>query len=783
MPHPERHYAADPRYRDSRDNEDPRLYDRGDIRKRSIAETEQHDPREGTSKREKLERISTVIQINGLYFNTDLDRLKSSLRDWCHSPTVRIQTAYRQTGERGPPRIIGYADIGSVDAVRRWMSTSKGEIRWYDGSVFQCETLKPFSDSATWTCALCSSIVSSSQDACLKCSTIRLESENLHMLGLPLVGTVPTDTLLLRDLPKGITGQRIADSLSRVASLVPITHIHLAKSKKFAFVQLREISHAEMLLECFKQAPLVIDSRTICIAFCSQSYPEWKAAQENVTQPVAASDTWRTPANEPRPPGPAPAVPSALPAYSTPTNVQRPPSVISPLLHGVPRFDPSQPPPCFLPMPDLSRPPPMIFNAPNVAMAPPTISPGIVGAVPQSPMIMGQPLHQAPPFPQQVAPFTQQAPYLSAPIHPHLAAVPPHTLSQQTSAPPGFTTTQPQPHPTINYAVPPPQTSQPPPEGPPAGGVIGQVTTPHGTFPKYVTPDPTKFVDEPKSGYKIDPATLFYYDVVSQNYYVSALKKWCYWDAQHSTYLPTETKSAVQNSVSEAPTQAAAAPGEIPAEIRNPAPDRAAEAPGAKYVGDRNTEASYLQQMRERPTEPPAAQSAEPQKSAEEITKEMQRWARKQEKERAKISITLTKKPDPAGNNKVATNGRNSDVGAKILEKMQNPLKHPDLDSSDEEEALPAPVASQLSAAKTASVDEPPPSNTLTAQMARELMERGLVDRESKTCQLCHRAFTTVEVLDKHVERSELHRANLEEKRREWSRDYVRSMMDASDGQ
>ena len=71
--------------------------------------------------------------------------------------------------------------------------------------------------------------------------------------------------------------------------------------------------------------------------------------------------------------------------------------------------------------------------------------------------------------------------------------------------------------------------------------------------------------------------------------------------------------------------------------------------------------------------------------------------------------------------------------------------------------------------------------------MATELeqMEREWIDEAKKICRLCNRAFPSVDVLMKHVEKSDLHRVgdillwilcfqkNAEEKRSELARKYV----------
>lgn len=56
--------------------------------------------------------------------------------------------------------------------------------------------------------------------------------------------------------------------------------------------------------------------------------------------------------------------------------------------------------------------------------------------------------------------------------------------------------------------------------------------------------------------------------------------------------------------------------------------------------------------------------------------------------------------------------------------------------------------------------DEPVASSkrTLGTQEQREIMELALIDEAKKMCLLCKRAFPTVDVLRKHVDKSDLHK-------------------------
>ncbi|VDM57126.1 unnamed protein product [Angiostrongylus costaricensis] len=136
-------------------------------------------------------------------------------------------------------------------------------------------------------------------------------------------------------------------------------------------------------------------------------------------------------------------------------------------------------------------------------------------------------------------------------------------------------------------------------------------------------------------------------------------------------------------------------------------------------------------------------------KSANDIAKEMLKWAKKQEKA-TKVQLSLKPLVKPletksAFDNSQVVGGAGANVAHKMLEKSQVCFLN---------------------------ASAPPRRHLPTAQEHREMMERALVDEGKKMCLLCKRAFPSVDVLRKHVEKSELHKKNLEDKSVEWGRQY-----------
>jgi len=67
---------------------------------------------------------------------------------------------------------------------------------------------------------------------------------------------------------------------------------------------------------------------------------------------------------------------------------------------------------------------------------------------------------------------------------------------------------------------------------------LGVVTVGGVEYKKYKTPDVSSYQFDETSGYYYDPISTLYYDANSQYYFNSKTNKFCYWDAQHETFLP-----------------------------------------------------------------------------------------------------------------------------------------------------------------------------------------------------------------------------------------------------
>ena len=127
---------------------------------------------------------------------------------------------------------------------------------------------------------------------------------------------------------------------------------------------------------------------------------------------------------------------------------------------------------------------------------------------------------------------------------------------------------------------------------------LGLVTVNGVEYQKYPPPDVSKYQFDETSGYYYDKISTLYYDATSQYYFNPKNSKFCYWDAEHSTFLPAPE-----------------------AEAGGCAPSKEVK---------------------------PTSKDGKDAKSAKKIQKDMEKWARKQESKKEKEALkngTITSTP------------------------------------------------------------------------------------------------------------------------------------------
>uniref|UniRef100_A0A914WZ79 RNA-binding protein 5 n=1 Tax=Plectus sambesii TaxID=2011161 RepID=A0A914WZ79_9BILA len=275
---------------------------------------------------------------------------------------------------------------------------------------------------------------------------------------------------------------------------------------------------------------------------------------------------------------------------------------------------------------------------------------------------------------------------------------------------------------------------------------LGTVHTPFGELPRYPNPDTSLYQFEPKSGYYFDPSTGLYYDGNSRYYLNAETQKWLYWDSRYQTFLPCQQgqQAAADGSGSAQPPPPQAAVGE---QVVAAAAASSAEALPAEGVDGEGTKKE--------------TDKTEKAKSAKKIAQEMERWAKEQAKKKSttgKAAGVASDANRPAGNStdKPAAPSFSIRTGAadtafNILERTKGGL----LPFNDDSDGEDPPVATSSSSAQRTATSGQRPSES----------DDDIVDYSKLACLLCRRQFPSRDVLDKHVQLSNLHKQNLEARR------------------
>uniref|UniRef100_A0A4W6F1P3 RNA binding motif protein 5 n=1 Tax=Lates calcarifer TaxID=8187 RepID=A0A4W6F1P3_LATCA len=232
-------------------------------------------------------------------------------------------------------------------------------------------------------------------------------------------------------------------------------------------------------------------------------------------------------------------------------------------------------------------------------------------------------------------------------------------------------------------------------------------------------PDTSTYQYDESSGYYYDPQTGLYYDPSSQYYYNSETQQYLYWDSEKQTYVP------------------------VPADT------------STEKTSTANATASSSATVTTSSKEPKEKKEKPKSKSAQQIAKDMERWAKSlnKQKESFKSSfqgLGLSKEEDKK-------ESAAADAGFSLFEKkmpslMTEQFKMPELETS---------VKSGLVAAYNG--DSDPEEGSLD----RAVDDEGkITDWKKMVCLLCRRQFPTKEALLRHQQLSDLHKQNLEIQRR-----------------
>ncbi|KAH8279890.1 hypothetical protein KR054_009652 [Drosophila jambulina] len=252
----------------------------------------------------------------------------------------------------------------------------------------------------------------------------------------------------------------------------------------------------------------------------------------------------------------------------------------------------------------------------------------------------------------------------------------------------------------------------------------------------YPTPDVSQYQYDETSGYYYDRTTGLYYDAHSQYYYNNETGAYLYWDQKRSTYVlatPASTQAALQEVLADA-------------EQKDDDAKKAKEKEKDKEGGGNKHDKV---------------------KVAKKIVKDMEKWA-KQLNQKKDYTVVATPQPILSANDGPSTSrgsqGGYADLGFSILEKKER-AKLTDFMS----QAGPPGSNKIVNAYGGGSdSDEEGAGNSHIAQSSMghgsgggSVDESDYVDFQKLTCQLCKRAFQSLDILQKHLKMSNLHKENL----------------------
>uniref|UniRef100_A0A674AVQ2 RNA binding motif protein 5 n=1 Tax=Salmo trutta TaxID=8032 RepID=A0A674AVQ2_SALTR len=248
-----------------------------------------------------------------------------------------------------------------------------------------------------------------------------------------------------------------------------------------------------------------------------------------------------------------------------------------------------------------------------------------------------------------------------------------------------------------------------------------------------IVPDTSAYQYDESSGYYYDPQTGLYYDPNSQYYFNSQTQQYLYWDSETQTYIPAaaaETTAAETTSADSSSEQASA-----------------------------SSAASSSTESKEKKDKPKS-------KSAQQIAKDMERWAKSLNKQKESIKSSLQGLGQ--GRDEDRREAAAADAGfSTLFEKKHGagfetqPSVMNELLKNGEPETPSGLVAAYIGGDS----DSEDAANPESGGGGDEGSDK-LTDWKKMACLLCLRQFPGRDALLRHQQLSDLHKQNLEIHRR-----------------
>ncbi|KAM9758805.1 RNA-binding protein 5 isoform 1-T1 [Menidia menidia] len=252
-----------------------------------------------------------------------------------------------------------------------------------------------------------------------------------------------------------------------------------------------------------------------------------------------------------------------------------------------------------------------------------------------------------------------------------------------------------------------------------AAAAAGALAAP-GQMLDAAAPDTSTYQYDESSGYYYDPQTGLYYDPNSHYYYNAQTQQYLYWDSEKQTYVPAPANSNAGQS------------------------DQTAN-------GSASTSGKEPKEGKEKKEKPKS-------KTAQQIAKDMERWAKSLNKQKENFKSSF--QPISQEERKEAAA---ADAGFTLFEKKQTGLDRLTMEvaRSVEEEAISSANSSKSGLVAAYSGDSDPEEGGTDLDGGDGILDN-LTDWKKMACLLCRRQFPNKEGLVRHQQLSDLHKKNME---------------------
>ncbi|XP_070967790.1 RNA-binding protein 5-like [Oncorhynchus clarkii lewisi] len=233
-------------------------------------------------------------------------------------------------------------------------------------------------------------------------------------------------------------------------------------------------------------------------------------------------------------------------------------------------------------------------------------------------------------------------------------------------------------------------------------------------------PDTSTYQYDESSGFYFDPQTGLYYDPNTHYYYNSQTQQYLYWDSEKQTYVPASAADQTEQSAN----ASAAASNEA-------------------------------KESKERKQEKPKS------KTAQQIAKDMERWAKSLNKQKENFKSSF--QPVSQEERKEAAA---ADAGFTLFEKKQAGSLEMLMSEAVQRPEEQAPTNSAKVGLVAAYSGDSDPEEGGAAEPEHGGEQDELTDWKKMACLLCRRQFPNKDGLVRHQQLSDLHKQNLEVHRR-----------------